>query len=59
MSCMFSYYTDGQETVSAFNGDIGKWNVSKVTTMETMFQGAISFNGDISGFLDGGWDDGM
>merc|ERR1719331_554399 len=32
----------------SFNGDISKWDVSKVTRMEMMFQYAISFEGDIS-----------
>ncbi|NBC66189.1 MAG: BspA family leucine-rich repeat surface protein, partial [Bacteroidetes bacterium] len=36
---------------SEFNGDIGNWNVSTVTTMEGMFQGADKFNQNI-----GGWD---
>ena len=35
---------------SAFNGDISKWNVSKVTTMEGMFACAVSFNRDLSGW---------
>ena len=48
MAFMFDCYIDGQEAVSIFNGDISKWNVSKVTTMEAMFQAAVSFNGDIS-----------
>jgi surface protein len=38
---MFSY--------SAFNGDISKWDVSKVTTMTSMFDSS-DFNGDISGW---------
>ena len=32
----------------SFNGDISKWDVSKVTNMEGMFYGARTFNGDIS-----------
>lgn len=32
---------------SKFNGDISKWNVSKVTNMWGMFSGS-QFNGDLS-----------
>jgi surface protein len=32
----------------AFNGDISKWDVSKVTLMTSMFTGTTSFNGDVS-----------
>jgi len=39
MKCMFAY--------SQFNGDISKWNVSKVTDMSWMFKGS-EFNRDIS-----------
>merc|ERR1712185_631620 len=31
----------------AFNGDIGQWNVSQVTTMDRMFYGADAFNNGI------------
>jgi len=31
-----------------FNGDISKWDVSRVTDMNIMFASATSFNGDIS-----------
>ena len=34
--------------LSAFNGDISKWDVSKVTTVYAMFQGATAFNQNIS-----------
>ena len=34
--------------LGAFNGDISKWDVSKVTNMGSMFSGATSFNKDIS-----------
>ena len=40
MTLMFS---DGK-----FNGDISKWDVSRVTEMESMFSGATEFTGDIS-----------
>lgn len=33
---------------SAFNGDISRWDVSKVTNMNNMFFYAFDFNGDIS-----------
>jgi len=32
---------------SAFNQDIGDWNVSNVTTMESMFSDALEFNQDL------------
>jgi hypothetical protein len=35
---------------TAFNGDIGDWDVSNVSEMTNMFSGATSFNGDISGW---------
>ena len=35
-------------TSSTFYGDIGLWNVSSVTNMESMFQGATNFNRNIS-----------
>ena len=31
-----------------FNGDLSKWDLSKVTDMRAMFNSASSFNGDIS-----------
>ena len=34
-----------------FNGDLSKWDVSKVTTMESMFQGAWNFNASLLGLL--------
>ena len=33
---------------SSFNGDLSKWDVTKVTDMSLMFYGASSVNGDIS-----------
>ena len=35
---------------SAFNRDIGNWNVGSVTTMAYMFNQNGAFNGDISGW---------
>ena len=35
---------------SAFNQPIGDWNVSSVTTMESMFSNADAFNQDLSGW---------
>ena len=32
----------------SFNGDLSKWDVSKVVDMSSMFRSATSFNGDIS-----------
>jgi surface protein len=32
---------------SLFNGDIGAWDVSKVTTMFSMFANATAFNQNI------------
>ena len=43
LSSMFSNAT-------AFNGDIGNWDVSTITTMNSMFQNADAFNQDISGW---------
>ena len=39
-----SYLFEGLD----FNGNISKWNVSKVTNMEGMFYGCRNFNQDIS-----------
>ena len=33
---------------SAFNGDLSKWYVAKVTDMTCMFLGASAFSGDLS-----------
>ena len=32
----------------SFNGDLSKWDVSKVTNMDSMFNLAMAFNGDVS-----------
>jgi len=36
------------QAAESFNQDISTWDVSNVTTMESMFSGAIFFNSDIS-----------
>ena len=36
------------DDLRSFNGDISNWDVSKVTNMSSMFEGANAFNGDIS-----------
>merc|ERR1719331_1533084 len=36
------------QSVTTFNGDISKWDVSRVTDMSGMFFETESFNGDIS-----------
>merc|ERR1719454_661653 len=38
---MFGYAT-------TFNGDLSKWDVSKVIDMNNMFNSAVNFNGDLS-----------
>jgi len=38
------------EGANSFNGDVGGWDVSSVTTMSSMFAGANSFNQDIGGW---------
>lgn len=43
MSYLFSSLTNGFG-LGDFNGDISKWDVSKVTNMRAMFWGAKSFN---------------
>ncbi|WP_421805655.1 BspA family leucine-rich repeat surface protein [Flagellimonas sp.] len=39
------------EGATAFNDDIGDWDVSQVINMSGVFKGANSFNGDISGWV--------
>ena len=49
MSRLFGNFKNGYE-LQAFNGDISKWDVSKVTNMDSMFYYATSFNQNISGW---------
>ena len=35
-------------SATSFNGDISKWDVSRVNSMNNMFMSAKSFNSDIS-----------
>ena len=46
---MFSVINVGDmlQYASLFNGDLSKWDVSSVTIMDYMFQGATSFNQNI------------
>jgi len=39
---------NGEYYTNKFNGDISKWDVSRVTNMEALFNNARAFNGDIS-----------
>ena len=48
MSYLFSIDTTNGHGLEAFNGDISKWDVSNVTNMSGMFNGADRFNQDIS-----------
>ena len=48
MSYLFSSDTKNGYGLEAFNGDISKWDVSKVTDMKFMFRNATAFNQDIS-----------
>jgi surface protein len=34
-----------------FDGDISTWDVSKVTTLASMFKAALKFDGDISNWV--------
>ena len=36
------------DNAKSFNGDLSKWDVSRVTNMHYMFEYAISFHGDLS-----------
>ena len=51
VTSMISVFQGSILESDTFNGDIGKWDVSKVTSMEAMFKYAVSFNQDI-----GKWD---
>ena len=42
------YYEYGDKTFNKFNGDISKWDVSKVESMTGMFQNCTEFDCDIS-----------
>ena len=44
MNKMFTF----ERSSSPFNGDISKWDVSRVTNMEEMFYYASEFNGDLT-----------
>ena len=48
MSWLFSGHAKNGYGLNKFNGDISKWDVSQVTDMRSMFEGATAFNGDIS-----------
>ena len=48
MNNLFNDHAKQGYGLQAFNGDISKWDVSKVITMASMFSGATSFNQDIS-----------
>ena len=48
MAFLFTNDVVHSNGLSAFNGDISKWDVSKVTNMYYMFKGATSFDQDIS-----------
>ena len=39
---------EGGQDSTQFNADISRWDTSKVTSMESMFEGAAKFNQDIS-----------
>ena len=43
-----SYLFTGLHRLQHFNGDISKWDVSRVKNMEGMFRSNKKFNGDIS-----------
>ena len=45
MSGLFDISKDGH---SSFNGDLSRWDVGRVTDMNSMFADATSFNGDLS-----------
>ena len=47
MEQMFGH---GGSPAREFNSDLSGWDVSKVTNMRAMFQGAVMFNSDISGW---------
>ncbi len=46
--CAANLDDDPLNLMTGFNGDISKWNVSKVTDMQNMFRGNLNFDQDLS-----------